>query len=97
MTGAVIETLMCESVNTVLPAYYEIMLKGKYSRDEESSEMLDLIIERCVIDIGDTTLCDVIRDGFMKTMFASKQNTLASSLESNRAVILERLDIFSEK
>jgi len=95
MTGAVLETLMCESANTVVPAYYEIMLKGKYLRDNESSDMLDLILENCVVDIGDTTLCDVIRDGFIRTMFMAKQNTLASSLEANREVILERLDIFA--
>nr|MBQ4320447.1 hypothetical protein [Clostridia bacterium] len=95
MTGAVLETLMCESANTVVPAYYEIMLKGKYLRDNESSDMLDLILKNCVVDIGDTTLCDIVRDGFIKTMFESKQNTLASSLEANRAAIIERLDIFN--
>jgi hypothetical protein len=51
-SGAVLEAWAAESVETLTRAYYEINLKGKYSRDDESSEMLDLIFSTRVIDQG---------------------------------------------
>ena len=38
-----LEALTAESYKTVIPAYYDIALKNKYSRDDDSSEMLDII------------------------------------------------------
>ena len=52
-TGIIIEALSCESRYTVLPAYYDNTLKTKASRDEESSDMLDLIFDTTVFDIGE--------------------------------------------
>jgi len=51
-TGIIIEALSCESMYTLTPAYYDITLNGKAIRDEESSEMLDIIFDNSVIDIG---------------------------------------------
>ena len=41
--GAVLDALAAESRNRILPAYYEMSLKRKHTRDEESAAMLDLI------------------------------------------------------
>ncbi|MBQ7932782.1 MAG: hypothetical protein IJ334_17465 [Clostridia bacterium] len=51
-TGIIIEALSAESMYTLTPAYYDITLKTKLSRDEESAAMLDLIFENRVFDIG---------------------------------------------
>ncbi|MCL2813486.1 MAG: ABC transporter substrate-binding protein [Oscillospiraceae bacterium] len=51
-TGAILEAWAAESVQTLTKAYYEINLIGKYSRDDESEEMLDLIFSTRVIDQG---------------------------------------------
>ncbi|MCL1792684.1 MAG: hypothetical protein FWG34_02320 [Oscillospiraceae bacterium] len=51
-TGAVLEAWAAESVNTLTKAYYEITLKSKNARDEESEAMLDLIFSTRVIDQG---------------------------------------------
>ncbi len=45
LVGAVSMALSRESWVSVLPAYYDIVLKVKGARDEESIEMLDLILE----------------------------------------------------
>ena len=42
-TCAVLEVLMRETQKIVLPAYYETGLKVKYSRDDLSSQMIDII------------------------------------------------------
>ncbi|MHC1694533.1 MAG: hypothetical protein AB9835_04510 [Eubacteriales bacterium] len=51
-TGILIEALNAQSYITTIPAYYDIMLKTKISRDEESSEMLDIIFDGRVYDMG---------------------------------------------
>lgn len=51
-TAAILEALAAESANTVKPAYYDLSLKGKYARDEESEEMLDLIFSSKTYDLG---------------------------------------------
>ena len=42
-TSIILEALTAESTYTVMPAYYEVSLKTKLSRDEQSGEMIDLI------------------------------------------------------
>lgn len=53
-TGILIEALSAESKYTLRPAYYEITLKTKLSRDDESSAMLDILFANRVIDVGAT-------------------------------------------
>ena len=43
MTAAVLECFASESYRKVSPAYFETALKVKYSRDDETSQMFDLI------------------------------------------------------
>jgi hypothetical protein len=48
----ILEALAAESRYTVQPAYYDIVLQRKFTRDEESAEMLDIIFTSRVYDIG---------------------------------------------
>ena len=51
-TGTILEDLAAESRYTLQPAYYEINLRGKFTRDDESQEMLDIILGSSAYDIG---------------------------------------------
>ena len=53
-TGAMIEALNAETSNDggVTSAYYDIALKDKYSRDDESGEMIDLARKGAKINFG---------------------------------------------
>ena len=51
-TGYVTEEIAFESYKTVIPAYYYTVLSVKYARDEDSVEMLDIIFESRVCDLG---------------------------------------------
>jgi len=42
-TSIVLEAMAAESRYTLQPAYYDVVLQRKFARDEESSEMLDII------------------------------------------------------
>ena len=46
------EALCRESHDTVAPAFYDIALKGKYTRDETSVEMIEIIRDSLTFDIG---------------------------------------------
>jgi len=50
--GLILEALQRESHTTVLPAYYDKALKSKFSRDESSSEMIDIIFDTRYFDIA---------------------------------------------
>jgi len=81
MIGTILETLNAESAKTVIPAYYDITLKIKNARDEDSAEMLDLIFESRIYDLGDTYWCEILRDGIFLSMFSKNDRNLASQLE----------------
>ncbi|MCL1794239.1 MAG: hypothetical protein FWG34_10240 [Oscillospiraceae bacterium] len=51
-TGIILEALTAESYYTLRPTYYEISLKTKFLRDNESEEMLDLIFDTRCYDLG---------------------------------------------
>ena len=48
--GAFIEAMSAESYRYVTPAYFETAMKSKYSRDSETSQMLDMIVEGVYLD-----------------------------------------------
>ena len=50
--GTCIEALSAETYKQVIPTYYEIALKTRYLRDNESKEVLDLILEGVTLDFG---------------------------------------------
>ena len=50
--GHVMEVLNAASVDTISPAYYDTLLNSKFSRDEDSADMLDLIFDGVIYDIG---------------------------------------------
>ena len=51
-TGEIMEAMAEVSKYTLTPAYYDVALKGKFIRDEESAEMLDIILAQRAYDLG---------------------------------------------
>ena len=52
MVGAVIELLAYESADTVIPAYYDVLLAGKLARDTDTVAMMDLLFDTIAYEIG---------------------------------------------
>ncbi|MFY9382026.1 MAG: hypothetical protein WBI55_07900 [Eubacteriales bacterium] len=86
LSAVLLEVLQYFSAKKVIPAYYDQVLKYKYARDEESSAMLDIIFTHRVVDLGDTTYCDVIRDGLFADMFGSNNRNLSTVQKSMRSI-----------
>ena len=50
--GTIVEALNAESYKKTVPVYYDLVLKTKGSRDEESVRMLDMIFDGRIFDFG---------------------------------------------
>ncbi len=50
--GTVIEAMAMKSQEIVTPEFYEVQLKGRDARDDESEEMLDIIFATRCFDLG---------------------------------------------
>ena len=90
-TGKVLESLASVSHYTLTPAYYDIALKGKYARDEDSAAMLDILFANRVYDLtqayGWGSMPASIKDLAVKgstdlaSLVASKQSSFDSAVE----------------
>ena len=96
MASVILEAMACESQNSVIPAYYDVMLKVKLTRDEVSASMLDLIFENRVFDYGDTILCTELRDGVLRTAFAEDNRNAASLLTSVESTVNNKLKTLND-
>ena len=50
--GFVTEAMCAVSSAQVIPTYYDVVLKDKYNRDAQSAEMLDIIRDSLIYDVG---------------------------------------------
>lgn len=99
LIGAVMEVMSAYSREYVVPVYYETLLKDKFARDADSLEMLDLIFNYRIYDLGDTIWCNYIRDGVFAGMFdkhdLALESKIASMDTSISAVIASTLELFA--
>ena len=91
--SAVLEGLAILGHQDIIPTYYDTVLKSKYTRDEESAEMLDLIRENIIIDFGaqiyDQTKNPLCSIGFN---LVTKGENFASFYAANEGIFLDCLD-----
>jgi hypothetical protein len=86
LAGAALEALAAESYRSVTPAYYEIALKTKYLRDDESAMMLDIIRDGLSFNFG-AYHTDSIGDLRLQYRFimGNKKSDWVSVYEKNEA------------
>ena len=85
-TGIITDALAAESFYTVIPAYYELQLKTKMARDEESGEMLDIIFAGRIFDLG------LLYDwGGFSSLFSQAMQSNATDIVSRVERIEERI------
>jgi len=91
MISVIMEAMSSASYDLVIPAYYEIALKGKVSRDVESEDMLDIIMNGRIYDLGDTYWCDQLRDGIFAPMFRTNDRNFVSKMEAAKPKLDEAI------
>ena len=82
-TGIIIEALTAEGYKLITPAYYDVALKTKFTRDEESAEMIDLVLSVRTFDFG------YMYDGwngmafYLQNLLPAKNTNFASFYKAN--------------
>lgn len=91
-TGIIVEAMSAEGYKIVTPAYYDVALKTKFTRDEESAEMIDLVLAGRTFDFG------YMYDGwngmafYLQTMLTQKNTNFASFYKANEKKVLNYYD-----
>ena len=95
----IIEALNAETYKQVVPAYYDVSLKVKAARDDESVKALDLLMASRVFDFGyiynTGSLCFTIQDlvsansNKSESMYASKMKAALKEYEKIVEAYLE--------
>ncbi|MPN46962.1 hypothetical protein SDC9_194561 [bioreactor metagenome] len=91
INGAVIEALSYYGRTIMLPAYYDRLLMGIVSRDEESKFCLDIIFDSVNFDLGTIYNFGGLRECFTQ-IISSGANMFASYYEKNEAKAKKELD-----
>ena len=91
-TGVILESLACESSKSVIPVYYDMVLKTKMARDEESEAMVDILFSTRVFDFGDTIWVDTIREGKFTDLFERGSTDLVSTMEKIQNTVQKDID-----
>ena len=89
-SSAVLEVLAHYGKQYLTPAYYEKTLYGQYVRDEESTEMLDIIFATRVFDVGIYYDIGTYRSK-LTSLFVSR-DSIASMYETNRPSAESKID-----
>ncbi len=96
-TAAFLEAMSAESYRTVTPAYFETALKTKYSRDSETAQMLDIVVEGIYLDaayiygqnVG--TPVDKVRGILSSSTECEKYASTMASAEKSMVSSMEKL------
>ena len=93
-TGAIIEALGAYGSVEVVPAFYDVTLKTKSARDDDSEEMMDIIKDSIVYDIGYVSGGVFSSTGY--TLARASSHDFASYYASNEKSALAYVDEFNE-
>lgn len=89
-----LDALCRDSQHGLHSQYKETVLKSKYSRDEDSAEMLDIIFDSAAYDLGLSIWPGETHYRYME-LYMKGQNTFASTTESIQKSIEKTLETFS--
>lgn len=76
--GMLLNALAYYSRQDVIPAYIEVILKSKVSRDEESAEMIELIFNTSVNDLGTGVWSSIMKNNYTSKIFLPRSTDVSS-------------------
>jgi len=93
MSAAVMEALAAQSWRTVTPAYFDIALKSRYSRDPETSAMMDLIKDSVYINFESLYNRAIGQPWFvLRNLMPQKDSNFSSYWASNKKLLAKNVD-----
>jgi hypothetical protein len=92
VTGCILEGLCSSAYTYVIPVYYDTCLKIKYTRDEESAQIIDLIFKGRTYDIGEVIFMSDIGDVAFETQFRKTTLDLVSFIDAKEKKMTSNLE-----
>lgn len=92
ITGAVLEALCAETYRTVTPAWYETALKIKYSRDDLSAQIIDIIHDSMITDFIYAYNASLSKIGvIMRTLVGNNSTDYTSAVSALETAVSTQL------
>ena len=95
MIGQTIELMAAEAYRQVVPKYYEVCLKSKYSADVMDAHMYDLILQSIRFDMGSVYGSKSI--GGVNTLFRKLDGDLTQTYEASKTKYETALETLIDK
>ncbi len=93
MSSIITEALCAKSHELVIPKFYDVALKTKNARDDDSSDMIDLIRDGLIFDYGYLNSSALGGVGHLfVNLIRKNSNDVVSSYDSNSTVYEEKLE-----
>ena len=92
MTGMVLEALAEQSYKTLTPVFYDLAISGKYTRDEASVEMLDLILRSRIYDPLYFNAWSGDLRGQLSSQLTSEKLNIASAYAKSESKLVAQLE-----
>lgn len=96
LSAVVIDALSCVGYYDLLPVYKETVLKDKFARDETSKEMLQLIFDTRVQNLGGVYLYNEFGDQYIFNDILESGKGIASTLEKQKKKMDKKLTSIME-
>lgn len=96
LVGAVLEVFSAYSYNETRGVYLDTALKGRYFRDQQSRDVLDIVVNSIIVDTGWTY--SGVAGGvayFYRTMIEGNKNNWAASIRSKKPIYESELKKFN--
>ena len=89
--GIITEALAAESWKTIIPKVYDVALKYRGARDQISTEIIDIIANGCVFDMGFVYGNNSMMGGCLLVLMNAKDRNFMSHYAANKAAWEARL------
>lgn len=86
-TGNILQALGYYSQQFVTPAFWDVTVTNKVIRDEDSSEMLDIILKSRTYDMGTIYNWNDLENKFFRSGIRSRTNTFVSDYEKHESSV----------
>lgn len=80
--GILLEAMAFRSQQTVVPTYKEVLLQTKFTRDEDSGEMIDIVFSGISFDLAGVAYESIFTFPVMNNIFIPREDVVVSTLES---------------
>lgn len=78
--GMLLEAMAFDTNKYLIPEYKEVLLKTKYSRDEDSAAAVDIIIDTICFDFGINAWQEVVGGPIIDKIYMKGENNVVSTL-----------------